>query len=388
MTDVDAHLRLARSLLCAELPYLAGLAHAAEYFVSEAIGTAGASADGRIVVNPRWFTALHATDAMFVLAHELLHIALRHGDRFASHPDPLAANLACDAVINDLLCHQLDLHAPPADGIHVPGARRKAAESILLAAGSNRGRSWRPDPYGSHEHRGDLLDQATADRLLGPSARGPLEIRELEQVAANALATMAIGDAPTLRVRGESVEHNRETLTALQARYRPPWQQALSAWLEATTTQRRTYARASRRSPSSPDIVLPGRERQGFIVRIVLDTSGSMSSALAMCLGLIAEFCSGHDAVARVVQCDTEVTSDDIVTPEELAKFRISGYGGSDMTPGLERLAQDQAAEAVVVITDGCIGYPRVPPPFPVLWALTDDYDFRPGYGSVVRIVE
>jgi predicted metal-dependent peptidase len=66
----------------------------------------------------------------------------------------------------------------------------------------------------------------------------------------------------------------------------------------------------------------------------------------------------------------------------------VSGIGGSDLTPALERLAADAAVEAAVVITDGAIKYPREAMPYAVLWALTTtSLDFEPAYGQVVEAV-
>jgi predicted metal-dependent peptidase len=88
----------------------------------------------------------------------------------------------------------------------------------------------------------------------------------------------------------------------------------------------------------------------------------------------------------RVVECDAAVTQDVVVEPAELRSFRIAGYGGSDMGPALERLADDATVDAVVVLTDGDVAVPRDAPPFAVLWVLTyDNRGFKPGYGQVIR---
>jgi predicted metal-dependent peptidase len=73
----------------------------------------------------------------------------------------------------------------------------------------------------------------------------------------------------------------------------------------------------------------------------------------------IADFCdvTGVDEI-RLVQCDTVVTSDEVLSPSELANYQVSGYGGSDLTPALLTLAEDSRVTAAVVITDGDIGYP------------------------------
>src|SRR5262245_35123017 len=156
--------------------------------------------------------------------------------------------------------------------------------------------------------------------------------------------------------------------------------------MESVAPGERTFARPSRRHVERADIVLPGRRRQGWILTVVLDTSGSMSEEIPRALGAIADFC---DAVAvdqvRLLQCDTEVTGDELLSPTELSRFQVGGYGGSDLTPAMERLAAEPQVRAVAIITDGDIAYPPEPMPYEVLWVLPAGASaFRPLYGRVV----
>jgi predicted metal-dependent peptidase len=125
-----------------------------------------------------------------------------------------------------------------------------------------------------------------------------------------------------------------------------------------------------------------------MLLNVILDTSGSMSDELPFALGAIADFCeaTGVDEV-RVVQCDTAVTSDEMLSPAELAEYEMRGYGGSDLTPALTALAEDPRVMAVIVITDGDIGYPQEPVPFAVLWAVPgESTTFSPPYGRVISM--
>ena len=123
-------------------------------------------------------------------------------------------------------------------------------------------------------------------------------------------------------------------------------------------------------------------------MRVILDTSASMSDEIPFALGAIADFCdaTGVDEI-RLVQCDTVVTSDEVLSPSELADYQISGYGGSDLTPALLALAEDPRVTAAVVVTDGDIVYPSEPVPYAVLWALPRSAgSFQPPYGRVVTM--
>ena len=130
--------------------------------------------------------------------------------------------------------------------------------------------------------------------------------------------------------------------------------------------------------------------REGWTLHIVLDTSGSMANVLPKVLGAIASFCDGAGvSQIHILQCDIEVTRDEWLEPAQLAEYRIAGFGGSDMSPGLLQLVEDTEVSAVLVLTDGYIDYPAAEPPYRVLWAVfrsPDGYDstFRPAYGEVI----
>jgi predicted metal-dependent peptidase len=191
------------------------------------------------------------------------------------------------------------------------------------------------------------------------------------------------------RGRGADPGTSNQLVTALRGLYRTPWEMALQRWLESVAPGERTFVRPSRRGADRADVVLPGRKREGWILNVVLDTSGSMTDEIPRALGAIADFC---DAVAvdqiRLVQCDTAVTSDQFLSPAEVAAHTISGYGGSDLSPALHHLADDPHVQAVVVLTDGDVEYPEEEMPYDVLWLLPADGSpsFRPPYGAVLTM--
>lgn len=163
---------------------------------------------------------------------------------------------------------------------------------------------------------------------------------------------------------GWSSELLEAYVDALEVTYRPPWQLALHRWLDAVTAPKCAYIRASRRGADRTDIAPSDRSRDTQVISIVLDTSGSMTFAIAHALGSIVAFARGTDIESvRIVQGDTAVTSDDVVAIEDLSGFRVAGFGGSDMSPALQHLASDPETTAAVVITDGAIDHPDGPLP-------------------------
>jgi predicted metal-dependent peptidase len=390
-------------LVTAPFPHLAGLAAAVRVEIDSRVPTMGVFASGRMLVNPDFTARLSADDLVFVLAHELLHLALRTHDR-ARGSAALEFNYAHDYIINDMLRHALGSATIPAGGLDMPGARERSAEEIVLEMRRSanfmnaRTQVWegriatveqvlgaaRQAPDGT---MGDALD-ARRERELFPDdmADQAERARAIRDLAARGMVlARAMG---ALRGRGDGAGGSRQNVTARRGLHNTPWHVAMQAWLEGAAPGERTYTRASRRGGEQSDVVMPGRKRYSWMLNVILDTSASMSDEIPLALGAIADFCdmAGVDEI-RVVQCDTVVTSDEVLAPAALAEYAISGYGGSDLTPALAALAEDPRVSAAIIITDGDISYPAEPMPYAVLWALPKpSATFQPPYGRVVTM--
>ena len=399
------------------LPYLSGLAAATRVAIDDRVPTMGVFASGRLVANRGFVLRLKDNELVFVLAHEMLHLALRTHDR-AKGSSRLEFNYAHDYIINDILRAELGFDTIPAGGLDMPGAKDKAAEEIVLEMRKNAsqtptksavwegqatmprrvfgpgaelqsGRDTDNSPGTGHEEGGDVLDSRT-ERELFPGDAGGQNAAEaaIKEAAAKGLALAeAIGALKGLR--GENPGASSQVVNALRGLYRPPWELALQRWMESVAPGERTFTRASRRGAERTDIVLPGRRREGWMLNIVLDTSGSMIGEIPQALGAIADFCdvAGVDQI-RLMQCDVDVTSDERLSPEELAMHTINGFGGSDLSPALHRLADDPHVRAAVVATDGDIAFPQQEMPYSVLWVLPgrNTSSFRSPYGRVISM--
>jgi len=407
-SDAAVRDRIERGLrmVTVPFPHLSGLVAAARVTLDERVPTIGVFASGRLAANPGFVRRLQDHELVFVLAHEMLHLALRTHDR-ARGADRLEFNYAHDYIINDILREELGMPVP-AGGLDMPGARERSAEEIVLdmrRSGQSpaKTRVWqgettttgrmfgpgRAGEKGETKDAGDVLDAGTEEELYPEdAAEAAANAERVKEAAGRALGlARAMGLAKGLR--GADAGTASQTVLALRGIYRVPWQLAVQRWIEAVAPGDRTFSRPSRRDAGQSDVVLPGRRREGWILNIVLDTSGSMTDEIPRALGTIGEFCeaTGVDQV-RLVQCDAAVTGDELLDPRELAERRIEGYGGSDLSPALRYLAEDQHVRAVVVMTDGEIAYPPEPMPYELLWLVPSGYRaaFNPPYGRVVAM--
>src|SRR5215475_3077180 len=159
-SEVQSRLEHALRLVLAPFPHFAGLARIVRMTQDSRVPTMGVFASGRLAVNPQFVRQLQDNELVFVLAHEIFHLALRTHDR-AIGSDPLRFNYAHDYIINDILRDELEFQQIPAGGLDWPGARHMSAEEILLEMDQN------PD----HVQRGPEVwraaDSASAGRSSG-----------------------------------------------------------------------------------------------------------------------------------------------------------------------------------------------------------------------------
>jgi len=404
---VKAALRLA----CANMPHLSGLAAAVRIHMDPRVPTAGIFVSGRLLVNPNWFNTLNVKDQAFVMAHELFHLCLRTHER-AIGTEPELFNWAHDYIINDILKEEMQTYIP-ASGLEFDGARNLSAEQIVSMIRSGKVRGPKKQPRSDLAialSKAGLLDDVEGpatgvgvgdvltreqERELFPDIDPQQDVRDRQRIRSAVTKTLGLGVLKDRLDKIEAVTRDRkqdsgsfDSVTGmLKSFYTPPWEMALQQWMEAVAPGPRSFARPSRRAGDRTDVVLPGRTREGWSLHIVLDTSGSMVSEIPRVLGTIASFCEAVNVnMIHVLQCDTAITHDDWLDPGQLAKYQIGGGGGSDMSPAMEHLAHDPEVQAVVVITDGAISFPQGPMPYQTLWALTEGYDFKPGYGVVIPI--
>jgi predicted metal-dependent peptidase len=234
---------------------------------------------------------------------------------------------------------------------------------------------------------GDVLDGQREKQMFPDAVADQAEQIEATKAAVSSALALARAVGALKGVRGDDPGAATQVVTALRGLYRTPWEVVLQRWMESVAPGERTFVRPSRRGVDRSDVVLPGRRREGWMLNVIVDTSGSMADDIPRALGAIADFC---DAVAvdqvRLLQCDVTVTRDELLSPEELQTFTVTGFGGSDLTPAMERLAADPQVRAVAIVTDGDVQMPAEPMPYDVLWVLPRGVSaaFQPAYGRVV----
>jgi predicted metal-dependent peptidase len=311
--------------------------------------------DKIIYINP--LAQLNEMGTRFVIAHEILHIALDHARRRAGR-DPLIWNLACDFVINHWLV-EMNIGISPEGLFFDKSLAGKSADEIYLMIASDVRLKKKMMTLkdmrageGSNKKGCDMLDQ------------DPAYFSEFADACKEALLrgvfmhqSCGRGDLPA------------DLVEEIKAINQPaiPWQVELAQWLAQRfplDENRRSYARPSRRQSSTPDIARPSYikpfyESHTRTYGVILDTSGSMDKQLiGKCLGAIASYSAAQEVKeVRLIFCDAQPYDEGFVPIEMLAhKVKVKGRGGTVLQQAVNYLqnCHDFPDDApILILTDG-----------------------------------
>lgn len=323
----------------------------------------------QIGYNPDFIASLNDPEViLFVLAHEVLHIVLKHGFRLRGR-NPKVWNIACDHAINLMLkaagfklwvnCYHDD---------RFKGMSAEAIYDLLMrepeqGAGGGNGRQDGGMP-------GDLHEPGNLD----PEQQAVIE-RRIDQMVAQA-ASMA-------RMAGKL---SGDLAKLVDGILNPPlpWQQLLREYATQGLRLDETWSRRDRRHP---DIYLPGKEGQtmGEVV-IIGDASGSTTAQMFAQIG--AEMVEIIEAVQperlRVIWADDdECVLEEVFEAGDLIELHPKGGGGTDMRKPCLYVEKFEPI-VVILVTDGYTPWPTEEPPYPLIVCCSTDAEVP--IGRVVRL--
>jgi predicted metal-dependent peptidase len=304
-----------------------------------------------IYLNPA--AGLNEMETRFVLAHEVLHVALRHMSRRKGR-DAYLWNVACDYVINDWLIEMQVGQAPAIGMLHDTQLKGLSAEEVYDRIVVDMRRMRKLLTLAGKQ--GDMLDRKLShDRA---------DFTDLDAFYKNQLSKGLL--LHETQGRGLLPAGLLEEIRAL---LQPPisWEVELARWFDhhfPPIEHIRSYARLSRRQSATPDIPRPRavpdpRWLDGRTFGVVLDTSGSMDrQLLAKALGAIASYAQAKEVPAvRVVFCDASAYDAGYMMAEDIARrVEVKGRGGTVLQPAIDLLqtATDFPKDGpLLIITDG-----------------------------------
>lgn len=349
-------------------PYLASALFALHVVEDRSVPTMAVDANWRCYVSPGFVARTPVEELAGIWVHEVSHLLRDHhgrGERYAwehEEHEPgerLRRNIAADFEINDdIYGDGLPLPAGAVlpsllrlpDGLLMEEYLRTASMSGLtgelawLDCGSGadgQGRPWELGPDGAHG--------------LSKQQRDAVRFRVAEGIRGRP------GDAPEgWRRWADEAFHPPQ-----------PWRRLLGAAIRSAASapgvgEDHSYRRPSRRSASVPRVLLPSLRHTPPRVRVVIDTSRSVSDAelgsALLEVAAILRAVGGRRDLVSVISCDAAAG---VAVPLCRAEnIELVGGGGTDLRSGFARALRSRPRpDVIVALTDGQTPWPAAQPP-------------------------
>lgn len=343
-----------------------------------------AATDGvRIVYNPAFFKAMPIADVVFVLAHEVAHVANMHHLRMGAR-DPQGWNIACDYVVNLQLSKS---GYTPIKGALIDSAfDNMSAEQVYakLPRGNGQGQ-------GGNGQGKDNPDPGGCGQVMAPKSKNgsPMTEAEIQEMAAE-LKVATVMAAKAARACGKLPAGVKHLVDGI-LRPRLSWQEILHQFLQKTRTNTYTWCPPNRRHIAQ-GLYLPrlaGNELRPLAIAV--DTSASVSNSdLELFQAEINGILASYPCDVTVIYCDTSVGSVEKFSSQDMPiQLHAVGRGGTDFRPPFEYVERHHLAPACLIyLTDmECNNFPPSPD-YPVLWVQVGNRDWAasPPFGDVARL--
>ena len=365
----------ARSRLLIQHPFFAGLLLSVPSLVNYDIETACTDMI-RIWYNPDFIESLKVTVAMFVMAHEAMHIMLKHGLRMG-HRDPELANIAMDHAINlMLLDYGFELWADCCCDKRFKGMPWEQIYEILKKEDDAKPKPKPGDGDGESEGDGDGKPkpgkgqgkprQGTHKDRIGRDVMRPQNASKEEIARIETRIDAIVAQAAQQAQMAGKFPASLALLVNGIVNPPLPWYDVLRDLMLQTVKELECWSRPNRRQPMLPSYRNPG---MGTLV-LIGDTSGSMlSDQIFAQIGAEVTECNTICKPERtiVVWADyAECSHMQEFAPGDDVVMEPHGGGGTDMRLPLAYVEQFDPA-VVVLVTDAETPWPDEPCPFPLI---------------------
>lgn len=335
--------------------------------------TAGVSADGWVFLHTPFCRALKAAELQWVVAHELMHLLMRHFARRGNR-DPKLWNVAGDMAINHVLVKAGLTSYPKGALFPPPEWQTWHAERIYdeLAKQQQEGGSSQcvqdalegegdPAPGGGCGVQ-DPVDSVEGDDKNGSQNGSKSEAtcdREWTEIAAQASAMERSQGSGAGNALADICQ-----IPAARCNWRAILRRGMSQALAAHGRDAQTWTRRSRRAPKG--FVLPGWCTNAARCAVVIDTSGSMSDDdLAQCVTETVEIARESGVRLYLVTHDWGVRWAGWLRPQcrpGAIKGAIKGRGGTCAREAYRKVSQaTQRFDVMIHLTDGELSWPEWP---------------------------
>lgn len=433
MDDTEKKITKAKIKLFFEHPFFGNLTMGMKLLDSTDSGWCPTAAtDGRnIYYNRNFFQNLNPNEVIFVLCHEILHVAFDHLGR-RNHRDPVYWNMANDYVINAMLMKE-KIGTMPTKPVEDPAAKARGETHQRVGLYDARYDGWYSEKIYEDLQKRKVEKKLTLDVHLelgddakdqpdksGPgvkiSAKGGKKLTLDVPIFGNdANGEVELGDGqgqgkdqpgtsgPGVEISAEDLRKIREEMRgrvitaaqSAQAAGKLPasiarlvneltepvinWRELLAQNIQSCLTDDFTFQRPNRRHMYS-GVFLPSLKKDETVdVTVAIDMSGSISDKMAQ------EFLSEVWGIANsyadfrisVLCFDTQVYNFQVFTPDtvdDLLSYECKGGGATDFMAFWNYWREnDIEPKKAVIFTDGYPGGEWGPSNYAdTLWIITE----------------
>lgn len=365
-----------------QFPFFALLAESCSMRISRDIPTACVDAKANITFNPDFCKTLTDIQFIFVLTHEVLHVALGHFHRKGSR-DMMVWNMAGDFAINLMIRDALDRKDSVCEGSLIDdGYAGMSAEQIYESLMKNA-RRIKVNPLGNDmkDGNGDDKDDSGDGSVLirGNRAKTPEDASEWQSsVASAATRAKQMGKLPA------SIEREVDGFLKSKVDWREQLRQRLRSSVSRLQRDFYTFMPPNRRFVHQglyfPSLVGYDAPRIGFAI----DTSGSMTEKdVTQAHAEIDAIRKQFGCSVYVMSCDADVQSGEWIAPHQALPMPKGG-GGTDFRPVFQHIIEERIrVDTMVYLTDG-YGTFGDDPRIDTIWVMTTHE--VPPWGSHIQI--
>ncbi|MCH9665548.1 MAG: hypothetical protein K0U41_06825 [Gammaproteobacteria bacterium] len=411
-------------------------------FKGQPINTA--ATNGAVMLfNPVFFENLGSNERVFLIAHELWHVALQHMSRVQDR-NPLIWNIAADYVINlllvedgiepgklkDSMCYDTKYRNMSTEAIYDQLMKQVKKQSTTLYVtlspdgdpqDGQKGQG-KPQPSGSGGQgdqksksggggSGDPQDGDGDQQGKQPGGLSKEQQKELKD-ALGMPKNMKLPDDivfidPSDEKAKQDIQRNvvsaRQSLSHsgkkpgsmpgelelfIEEFLKPtlPWHRILSKFLNSIVDEVYSYKRPNR---NYDDPILKGRQGMEGLDKLTfyLDVSGSISDEEVVIFnsevsGIKRQF---NPEEISIVTFDTSIRNVYKITKNDNFKsIRVIGRGGTDLVDVYEHINTTRP-DAAVIFTDLYVDIPEDKPRSPLIWVVKGNEDAEVPYGQLIH---
>jgi predicted metal-dependent peptidase len=344
----DRKITKAKTKLVLDHPFFGAIAMRLDYVPSNSVK--GASTDGKsIMYNPEFVDKLTLDEATGLIAHEVMHSAMKHHLRRGAREHKLW-NVACDYAINGIL-DDAGFRLPEGaliDKTYTDQSSERIYDTIY--------RQIPPQLAGPGEQ--SEKDQSSADTSWGEVTDGLSETasekeRQQEEEDWDITVANAYQNAKSI---GNVPGHLERLIEQVKAKV-IDWRDVLRDFMEKSTQKDDYTWMVPNRRYSGSQFIMPSLSESEEMPQVVVgvDTSGSVSKEeLERYATEIGSILEDFQCNFTVIFCDTRIRNIQHLSYEDLPfKLEAMGGGGTNFREVFEHIEKNESdAHAIIFFSD------------------------------------